>query len=208
MIIIGRSLPREKLIIFLKCINPLLTVGIILVILDLGMPLDYRMIASAGLYTAIYIIARAVGKIGGASLGAKVAKADSNVVKYLGFTLLPHSGVSLIFTAMAIEAITPFAPELVGILQGTIAAAAVINEIIAVVLCNQTFKWAGEMPDSGVPKKKLFCFRNKNQNDTDTMCQEISDISTDNIVNNADDLLSIDQLSSDDDVLHIEKDDK
>lgn len=196
MIIIGRSIPRGKLIIFIRSINPLLTIGIILVILDLGMPLDYRMIASAGLYTAIYIIARAVGKIGGASIGAKVAKSDINVVKYLGFTLLPHSGVSLIFTAMAIEAIAPFAPELVAILQGTIAAAAVINEIIAVILCNQAFKWAGEMPDSGTLKKELFGFAKKKQIKTDTMTQELSD-NVDDIVTER---LLHEQLSKVDDV--------
>ena len=35
------------------------------------MPLDYRLIAGAGLFTVIYILARAAGKIGGAYLGGK-----------------------------------------------------------------------------------------------------------------------------------------
>ena len=37
-------------------------------IVNLGMPFDYRLIAGAGLFTAIYILSRAVGKIGGFSL--------------------------------------------------------------------------------------------------------------------------------------------
>ncbi|QBB65651.1 hypothetical protein SRB521_01389 [Intestinimonas butyriciproducens] len=36
-------------------------------------------------------------------------------------------------------------PELVGILQGTIAASAVINEIIAVVAAKNGFELAGEI---------------------------------------------------------------
>ena len=36
------------------------------------------------------------------------------------------------------------APECAGIIQGTIAAAAVINEIIAVIMAKKGFEWAGE----------------------------------------------------------------
>lgn len=54
------------------------------------------------------------------------------VCKYLGLTLLPHSGVSLVFTGIICSTLDS-APELVQIVQGTIAAAAVINEFIALV---------------------------------------------------------------------------
>ena len=37
------------------------------------------------------------------------------------------------------------APEYASIIQGTIAAAAVINEIIAVFLAKKGFEWAGEL---------------------------------------------------------------
>jgi len=36
------------------------------------------------------------------------------------------------------------APECAKIIQGTIAAAAVINEVIAVILSKKAFEWAGE----------------------------------------------------------------
>lgn len=58
-------------------------------------------------------------------------------------TLLPHSGVSLIFTGIACATLAPL-PQLAAIVQGTIAAAAVINEIIAVVAAKQGFVLAGE----------------------------------------------------------------
>ena len=39
------------------------------------------------------------------------------------------------------------APECAAIIQGTIAAAAVINEIIAVCVAKKGFEWAGELPE-------------------------------------------------------------
>ncbi|MFR4969064.1 MAG: hypothetical protein ACLUDD_11095, partial [Lactobacillus kalixensis] len=54
-------------------------------------------------------------------------------------------GVSLIFTGIAVETLMPFVPEYATMIQGTIAAAAVINEIIAVFLAKQAFKMAGEL---------------------------------------------------------------
>ena len=150
MVLLIQLVDPDKLALFKKTMGTAFEIGMILLILDLGMPLDYSLIASAGLFTAIYIIARAVGKISGAAIGAKLVKAEPVVCKYLGLTLLPHSGVSLIFTGLAVTALLPIAPEVVPILQGTIAAAAVINEVFAVILANQAFKWAGEMPKEDV----------------------------------------------------------
>ena len=76
--------------------NPILGFSMIVVILNLGAPLNYHLILNAGLYTAIYIIVRALGKYFGAYLGASITKSPETVKKYLGLTLLPHSGVSLV----------------------------------------------------------------------------------------------------------------
>lgn len=119
--------------------------AMIVVILNLAAPLDYHLIFGAGLYTAIYIAARVVGKYGGAYFGAAVTHAPETVRKYLGFTLLPHSGVSLVFTGIAVSVLQGPAPECAQIIQGTIAAAAVINEIIAVFMAKKGFAWAGEL---------------------------------------------------------------
>ena len=125
--------------------NPILGVAMIVVILNLGAPLDYHLILGAGLFTAIYILARGIGKYFGAYLGASVTHSPETVKKYLGLTLLPHSGVSLVFTGIAVSVLNAPAPECAKIIQGTIAAAAVINEIIAVIAAKKGFEWAGEM---------------------------------------------------------------
>lgn len=125
--------------------NPILGVAMIVVILNLGAPLDYHLILGAGLFTAIYILARGIGKYFGAYLGASVTHSPETVKKYLGLTLLPHSGVSLVFTGIAVSVLNAPAPECAKIIQGTIGAAAVINEIIAVIAAKKGFEWAGEM---------------------------------------------------------------
>lgn len=132
----------EKIIGYFE---PILLFSLIIVILNLGVPLNYRAILGAGLFTLIYILSRAIGKYFGARIGAKVTKMPQSVQKYLGFTLLPHSGVSLVFAGIAVSVLNRFDSDLAFIIQGTIAAAAIINEIIAVVVAKKAFEWAGEM---------------------------------------------------------------
>lgn len=67
----------------------------------------------------------------------------------MGLTLLPHSGVSLVFAGIAVSVLEGSAPEYAPLIQGTIAAAAVINEIIAVFMAKKGFEWAGELGQAG-----------------------------------------------------------
>lgn len=136
---------EERLEQIMQGFNPILGIAMIIVILNLGAPLDYHLILGAGMFTAIYIIARAAGKYFGAYFGASVTKPPESVKKYLGLTLLSHSGVSLVFTGIAVSVLAGPAPDCAKIIQGTIAAAAVINEIIAVIAAKKGFEWAGEM---------------------------------------------------------------
>lgn len=135
---------EERLYEIMNAFNPILGISMIIVILNLGAPLDYHLIMGAGLFTAIYILSRAAGKYFGAFFGASVTKSPKTVKKYLGLTLLPHSGVSLVFTGIAVSILTGPAPECAKIIQGTIAAAAVINEIFAVIIAKKGFEWAEE----------------------------------------------------------------
>lgn len=141
----ANMIPAEQLQKITKAFNPILGVAMIVVILNLGAPLDYRAIFGAGIYTFIYIVARAAGKYFGARLGAKATGLDKNVQKYLGLTLLPHSGVSLVFTGIAVSTLSGSADNCTQIIRGTIAAAAVINEIIAVIAAKKGFELAGEI---------------------------------------------------------------
>ena len=142
---IANKIPEQELANVLTLYDPLLNLSFVIVIVNLGLPLDYRLISGAGLFTAIYILSRATGKIGGAYWGGKMTKAEPSVTKYLGFTLLPHSGVSLVFTGIAVSTLATIDTSLASIVSGTIVATAIINEIIAVIVAKFAFKRAGEI---------------------------------------------------------------
>ena len=136
---------EERLSEIMGAFNPILELALMTVILNLGAPLDYKLVLGAGIFTALYIILRGIGKYSGAFLGAKMTGLPKTVERYLGLTLLPHSGVSLVFTGIAATLLSSFDPNSAIILQGTIAVAAVINEIIAVIIAKKAFEWAGEL---------------------------------------------------------------
>lgn len=143
--VFSNLLSEEKLNELVNWFHPILAVSLLAAIVDLGAPLDYHLILGAGLYTFIYIVSRICGKYGGARIGAKLTKMPVTVQKFLGFTLLPHSGVSLVFTGIISSVLAMSEPELATIVTGTIAAAAVINEIIAVIAAKKGFELAGEI---------------------------------------------------------------
>ncbi len=136
---------EEELEHIVKCFEPFLAVSLIIVIVNLGIPLDYRAIAGTGIFTLVYIVSRAAGKYFGARWGARATGMPETVQKYLGLTLLPHSGVSLVFAGIAVSALSKFDSENAVVIQGTVAAAAIINEIIAVIMAKKAFEWAGEI---------------------------------------------------------------
>lgn len=147
--VFANLISEEQLGEIMKAMTPIIGFALIVCILNIGSPLDYHLILGAGLYTAVYIISRAIGKYSGAYVGASLTHTLETVKKYLGFTLLPHSGVSLVFTGIAVSTLMSAAPECVQIIQGTIAAAAVINEVIAVFMAKKGFEWAGELHQAG-----------------------------------------------------------
>lgn len=53
--------------------------------------------------------------------------------------------MSLVFTGITVSVLAAPKPECAAIVQGTTAAAAVINEIVAVVIAKKGFEWAGEL---------------------------------------------------------------
>ena len=142
--VFSNLIDEEKLEDVLKLFNPILLVSLLAAVFDLGAPLDWHLISGAGIFTFCYIIARAFGKYFGAFLGAKITGLPKTVQKFLGLTLLPHSGVSLVLTGIACSTIQTACPGDAEILQGTIAAAAIINEILAVIAAKKGFELAGE----------------------------------------------------------------
>lgn len=70
----SNMIPETRLEQIMKYFNPVLGISMIVVILNLGAPLDYHLILGAGLFTLIYILARAAGKYFGAYFGASITQ--------------------------------------------------------------------------------------------------------------------------------------
>ena len=92
----------------------------------------------------VYILTRSLGKYFGAALSAKAVKCDSNIVKYLGITLLPQAGVAL---GMAIKA-EELGPE--GLIVANITLFSVlIYELVGPFLTKVALLKAGEIKPEG-----------------------------------------------------------
>ena len=60
--VFANMISEKQLAEIMKVMDPVIGISLIIAILNLGAPLDYHLIFGAGLYTAIYITARAIGK--------------------------------------------------------------------------------------------------------------------------------------------------
>ena len=78
----SNMVPEQRLEQIMKGFNPILGISMIIVILNLGAPLDYHLILGAGLFTVIYILSRAFGKYFGAFFGAAITKSPKTVRNY------------------------------------------------------------------------------------------------------------------------------
>ena len=110
----------------------------------------------------VYIIARSAGKYTGAFLSAKSVKCDSNIVKYLGITLLPQAGVAL---GMAIKS-AELGPE-GKIIANITLFAVLVYEIVGPMLTKMSLLKAGEIDPEGKTSSrgKRFHLLHLNKND-------------------------------------------
>lgn len=129
---------------FTEANNPLIQLSILVFMVLIGTTLDLKAVLSLTtiLGALVYVVARATGKIGGAFWGGKLAGAEPIVQRYLGLALLAAAGITLTFVAIASAVL----PDDLAIRMATIvAAAALINEIIAVFATKWALVKAGEI---------------------------------------------------------------
>ena len=107
-----------------------------------GADLDLSVLPTVGILGVLYIIARSIGKYFGARIGSSIVKADSNVRKWLGFTLLPQAGVAV---GMAQIALTRLPGDLGAKAQAVVLCATLIYEIVGPILTKIALSKAGEI---------------------------------------------------------------
>ena len=108
--------------------------------LELSVFKDYTIV----IIGLVYILARSIGKYTGASVSARCVKCDSNIVKYLGITLLPQAGVAL---GMAIKSAQ--LGEVGKIIANITLFAVLVYELIGPLLTKIALTKAGEIKPEG-----------------------------------------------------------
>lgn len=106
-----------------------------------GAELNLAILPQIGVIGVAYILARVVGKIGGASLGAVLTKAPTTVKKYVGFTLVPQAGVAIGLSLIAARAL----PEIGATIQAVVLCATLVYELVGPVCTKLALKKAGEI---------------------------------------------------------------
>ena len=92
----------------------------------------------------LYIVFRSLGKYFGAGISARATKCDSNIIKYLGITLLPQAGVAL---GMALKAIELGADG--AIVRNITLFAVLVYEIVGPFLTKLALTAAGDIKAEG-----------------------------------------------------------
>lgn len=136
-----------------NAINDLATPFYVLFFTLAGASLDLNIIKSSGLIIILsiaYIIARGSGKFSGATVGAKVAKAEPTVQKYLGFALLPQGGVSIGLLVIVLARMPEFYPLISTIIMLSI----LVYETSGPIFAKLAISKAGEL--YGLDKFELF----------------------------------------------------
>ena len=92
----------------------------------------------------LYIVFRSLGKYFGAGISARATKCDSNIIKYLGITLLPQAGVAL---GMALKATELGADG--AIVRNITLFAVLVYEIVGPFLTKLALTAAGDIKAEG-----------------------------------------------------------
>lgn len=108
-----------------------------------GAHLQIGLLPKMGLLGLVYILTRSLAKIGGASLGASLSKAEPNIRKYLGFGLFTQAGVA-VGLAMIVAREFGFCEEIAVITINTITATTIILEIIGPIGVKYVITKSGE----------------------------------------------------------------
>ena len=106
-----------------------------------GVDLNLGALRYAGLMGIGYVVARSIGKMTGAYIGAKITNSNKEVQKYLGLTLLPQAGVAIGLSMIAQTVM----PELGSTIRTIILASTVIYELFGPFIAKTALIKAGEI---------------------------------------------------------------
>jgi Kef-type K+ transport system membrane component KefB len=103
-----------------SAVNDFVPIFYILFFTLAGASLDVKILYSVGLIGIFYILARGLGKMLGAFIGAKAVKADKNIQKYLGLALLPQGGISIGLSVIVMQELPQYATLITTIIMASV----------------------------------------------------------------------------------------
>ena len=115
-----------------------------------GASLDFSVLTTVGLVGVTYVLARVLGKVSGATLGAKIEKCEPNIVKYLGLTLIPQAGVAIGMARLAMEDL----PEYGAVINAVVLAGTLIYELTGPIITKTALLKAGEIQPEAAARRK------------------------------------------------------
>lgn len=106
-----------------------------------GAGLDLSILSQVGILGIAYILARAGGKIIGATIGAKAVDSEPQVSKYLGMSLLTQGGISIGLSMIVARELPQFAESIITIILFSV----LVYEIMGPILAKIAITKAGEV---------------------------------------------------------------
>ncbi|QMS84686.1 cation:proton antiporter [Candidatus Xianfuyuplasma coldseepsis] len=110
-----------------------------------GAQLSFSVLATIGVIGVVYIIGRTIGKFGGSYIGSTVVATEPTVKKYLGFAMLPQSGVAIGLSMAAYHALIDVNPDMAASIQNITLASVLVFALTGPILVRMAFKQANEM---------------------------------------------------------------
>ena len=102
--------------------------------------MNLGILPKVGLLGVGYILARAAGKIIGATIGAKYVKSEKKVVKYLGMSLLTQGGISIGLSMIVARELPQFSESVITVILFSV----LIYEIAGPILAKIAIQKSGE----------------------------------------------------------------
>ena len=106
-----------------------------------GLSLSPTIVVQAAMLATVFILLRAVGKVGGSYIASTMSKCPATVKKYTGVALLPQAGVTI---GMLISLSASLPPEETQLIQAVVLSSILIFQIIGPILLQWALIRAGE----------------------------------------------------------------
>ncbi len=96
-----------------------------------GATLHLNELSHIGMFGLAYVLARTLGKMTGAGLGARIVSSPASVVKYLGLGLLPQAGVAIGLVTIANASFPEIGSQLMTVVLGGVVCFEIIGPFTA-----------------------------------------------------------------------------